>query len=66
MRAMKQYLKSKIEQHLRFTNSSIAATIMEDWDSESLYFKRIIPLGYKNIIERSEKKIAQAMKVIES
>ena len=61
-----QYLKSKIEQHLRFTNSSIAATIMEDWDSESLYFKRIIPLGYKNIIERSEKKIAQAMKVIES
>ena len=45
-------LHSLIENHARFTDSTVAAGILENWDSELNAFKKIIPGLYRKILEQ--------------
>ena len=52
-------LHSLIEKHAQFTESTVAATILEDWDSAVSNFKKIIPTLYRKILEQNSAEAVQ-------
>jgi glutamate synthase domain-containing protein 2/glutamate synthase domain-containing protein 1/glutamate synthase domain-containing protein 3 len=45
------FVKQKLEKHLAYTDSPIAKTILDNWDSERRYFVRVIPNDYRKVLE---------------
>lgn len=43
--------KELIKEHLEYTNSNTAKTILDDWDKYQKHFKRVIPIRFKDITE---------------
>ena len=41
-----------IADHLRFTGSQTAKKILNDWDGSLPQFRRVMPVIYKQILER--------------
>lgn len=55
-------LKSLIKEHYEETNSSIASTILENWDQELRNFKKVMPRDYKRVLaEKREKAKAKTV-----
>lgn len=48
-------LKSRIEEHVKYTNSKIAKEILANWDEEVLKFVKVIPREYRKILAKLEK-----------
>ena len=48
-------LKTLIENHLRYTGSSRAETILAHWETELLRFKKVISEEYKNLLAKQKK-----------
>ncbi|MBT5573154.1 MAG: glutamate synthase subunit alpha [Nitrosomonadales bacterium] len=44
-------LKSLIEKHLKYTNSSIAKKIIEHWEKELVHFVKVMPNEYKRALD---------------
>ena len=45
-------LKGIIEDHLRYTGSAKAERILKDWDSYLPMFIKVMPVGYKLLLEQ--------------
>ena len=45
-------LKTMIENHVKYTNSSRAKDILNDWENSYPLFVKIIPIEYKKVLER--------------
>lgn len=45
-------LRSIVERHLEYTGSPKAARILEDWDEELPRFIKVMPVGYKLLLEQ--------------
>ena len=45
-------LKELISKHSNFTDSAIAKTILEDWESSLASFKKVIPIKYREILQQ--------------
>ncbi len=43
-------LRRMIEDHLRYTGSSLAKSLLEDWDNSCRNFIKVIPVGYKMLL----------------
>ena len=44
-------LKEMIQKHENYTGSTVAAKILEDWDSAIPQFRKVIPIDYKRALE---------------
>ncbi|MBN1231359.1 MAG: glutamate synthase large subunit [Anaerolineales bacterium] len=49
-----QELKSMIEKHLAYTNSSVAQRILDNWEDNLKKFIKVIPVDYKRMLEAIE------------
>ena len=47
-------LKKHIENHYRYTGSTVAEKILKDWGNEKMKFKMVIAPEYKKLLERGE------------
>jgi glutamate synthase (NADPH/NADH) large chain len=43
-------LKSLIEKHLRYTGSTVALAIMDNWDTQRKHFVKVFPHEYKRAL----------------
>jgi glutamate synthase domain-containing protein 2/glutamate synthase domain-containing protein 1/glutamate synthase domain-containing protein 3 len=43
-------LKSLIENHLRYTGSSVAEQILSDWEAQLHLFRKVMPTDYKRVL----------------
>src|SRR6056297_302485 len=48
-------IKNIIFNHKRYTNSTVAEEILENWNEYSRYLKKVIPSEYKKALEKDEK-----------
>ena len=46
-------LKGILENHLRYTGSPKAKALLDDWDSSVRRFLKVMPIGYKKILQGS-------------
>ena len=43
-------IKYLLDKHILYTSSDLAISIIEDWDNSLKYFKKIMPIDYKNVL----------------
>jgi glutamate synthase domain-containing protein 3 len=48
----KSALKNLIEKHYKYTNSSRAKSILDDWENSYPLFVKVMPIEYKRVLER--------------
>jgi len=60
-----ELVKRLLENHLKYTKSTVAGGILADWERELQYFVRVIPTDYRRVlankaeIEERARKLAQ-------
>lgn len=47
-----QTLRRMLENHVKYTNSSIAQMILNNWESHFPLFVKVMPIDYKQVLER--------------
>ena len=45
-------LRSMLEKHFRFTNSTRAKMLLENWDTHLPLFVKVMPIDYRQVLER--------------
>jgi glutamate synthase domain-containing protein 3 len=58
-------LRTLLENHHRYTNSSVAKAILDDWDNEVRWFVKVMPTDYRRALARMAEIEAQANKLSE-
>jgi glutamate synthase (NADPH/NADH) large chain len=53
-----QELKALIENHQKYTNSSVAKTILDNWTSELANFVKVMPTDYKRVMASKANQIS--------
>ena len=48
------FVFNKINQHSRYTESSVAYNLLENWENEKSKFIKVIPTEYKQILEKQK------------
>ncbi len=48
-------LRELIEEHMAFTHSTVASSILKNWDDELGHFVKVIPFDYKAILNKIKK-----------
>jgi glutamate synthase (NADPH/NADH) large chain len=56
-------LRTMIEDHLRYTNSTPARTILENWDQALPRFKKVMPRDYRRVLEERKRRQEQELEV---
>jgi glutamate synthase domain-containing protein 2/glutamate synthase domain-containing protein 1/glutamate synthase domain-containing protein 3 len=51
-------LRFMLEQHVKFTQSSVATAILDDWENEVRWFVKVMPNDYRRVLEQRAKKAA--------
>ncbi len=46
-----QWLRVVVEQHLRWTGSAVAASVLADWPRRSALFTKVMPTDYQRVLE---------------
>jgi glutamate synthase (NADPH/NADH) large chain len=44
-------LRALIENHLKYTGSSVAGEILADWNNQLRHFVKVMPTDYKRVLE---------------
>ena len=44
-------LKGLVERHLQFTESTVAAKLLADWDQSLKQFVKVMPTDYKRVLQ---------------
>ena len=53
-------LKSLIENHLKWTDSTVAETVLGDWETSVSQFKKVMPRDYARVLREREEASAQS------
>ena len=56
-------LHSKIHKHLHFTNSVLAQKLLDNWETESHNFVKVMPRDYKKALAKKEAKVEELVAV---
>jgi glutamate synthase (NADPH/NADH) large chain len=57
-------LRQLIENHARYTNSSRAKAILNDWDAMLPKFRKVMPVEYRRALKEMEKRQESAAQAI--
>ena len=49
-------LRNLIEKHFEYTESAVAQSILNDWESESGMFVKVMPTDYKRVLNELNNK----------
>jgi glutamate synthase (NADPH/NADH) large chain len=44
-------IKGDVERHVAYTNSDRGRRLLDDWDTERVKFRKVIPRQYKRVLE---------------
>ncbi|WP_433604473.1 glutamate synthase large subunit [Prescottella agglutinans] len=58
-----QWLRVVVEQHLRWTGSAVAASVLADWPRRSALFTKIMPVDYQRVLEATRMARAEGLDV---
>ncbi|RVW00447.1 glutamate synthase large subunit [Rhodococcus spongiicola] len=58
-----QWLRVVVEQHLRWTGSAVAASVLADWPRRSALFTKVLPVDYQRVLEATRKARAEGLDV---
>ncbi|RVW05724.1 glutamate synthase large subunit [Rhodococcus xishaensis] len=58
-----RWLRVVVEQHLRWTGSAVAASVLADWPRRSALFTKILPVDYQRVLEATRKARAEGLDV---
>ena len=53
--ANEEELKLLVEQHHHYTGSTVAATLLKDWEREKAAFIKVMPSDYKRVLEAQQR-----------
>ena len=53
-------LKELIKNHLKYTKSSVAKKILDNWDKELHNFTKVMPTDYKRVLQEIDQKKLKA------
>ncbi|CAN5425260.1 glutamate synthase large subunit [soil metagenome] len=56
----KETVRRLLENHVKFTESPVAAAILKDWDNELRWFVKVMPNDYKRVLTERAKTAAAA------
>jgi glutamate synthase domain-containing protein 3 len=56
-------LRTMIKDHLRYTNSTPARTILENWDQALPRFKKVMPRDYRRVLEERKRRQEQELEI---
>jgi glutamate synthase (NADPH/NADH) large chain len=56
-------LRTMIEDHLRYTSSTPARTILDNWDQALPRFKKVMPRDYRRVLEERKRRQEQELEV---
>jgi glutamate synthase (NADPH/NADH) large chain len=54
-----ELLKAKLEKHFQFTKSEVAAVMLENWETESQYFVKVMPRDYKTALAKAAAEVVE-------
>ena len=54
-------LKQLIDKHFKLTGSTVARTVLEDWDRSLSQFVKVMPIDYKRVLAEMKKQQEQAV-----
>ncbi|UCS94421.1 glutamate synthase large subunit [Echinicola marina] len=57
-------IKKELELHLKYTNSSLAAKFLENWDTEKEQFIKVMPRDYKAVLKQRALKQEEQSKTL--
>jgi glutamate synthase (ferredoxin) len=46
-------MRRLLENHARYTNSTVAKAILADWDKELTHFVKVMPIDYRNALSKA-------------
>ena len=58
-----QWLRVVVEQHLRWTGSAVAASVLADWPRRSALFTKVMPTDYQRVLEATRMARAEGLDV---
>ncbi|NKR76733.1 glutamate synthase large subunit [Rhodococcus hoagii] len=58
-----QWLRVVVEQHLRWTGSAVAASVLADWPRRSALFAKVMPTDYQRVLEATRMARAEGLDV---
>ncbi|NQZ60120.1 MAG: glutamate synthase subunit alpha, partial [Lentisphaeraceae bacterium] len=58
-------LKEMIANHLKYTNSSVAQKVLDNWDATLPKFVKVMPVDYKRALERIAREKAEGIVITE-
>ncbi|QKT11848.1 glutamate synthase large subunit [Rhodococcus sp. W8901] len=58
-----QWLRVVVEQHLRWTGSAVAASVLADWPRRSALFTKVMPVDYQRVLEATRMARAEGLDV---
>jgi glutamate synthase domain-containing protein 3 len=50
------YIKAQLQNHINFTNSTLAVSILEQWYKYMPRFVKVLPLDYKRVLQQNQDK----------
>ena len=53
-------LKDLLAKHHKHTGSTVASTILQNWDDELAHFVKVMPIDYKRALAEQKKELAKA------
>ncbi len=56
-------VKNAISKHFKYTSSEIAGSLLESWDSECFYFKKVMPRDYRRVLDATKEALERGESV---
>ena len=53
-------LKELIAKHYKYTSSTVAAGILQNWEDELPYFVKVMPIDYKRALAEQQKELVKS------
>jgi glutamate synthase domain-containing protein 3 len=54
-------LKGLIEEHMAYTGSTVASSILSDWENQVRLFTKVIPFDYKAVLNKKKENLKIAV-----
>lgn len=59
-----ELVRKMVRNHFLYTSSTVALDILNDWDNQKQYFKKVMPRDYKAVLEKRKQQVnAPALKL---
>ncbi len=54
-------VRELLEQHRHYTGSTVAARVLENWDTMREKFRKVMPVDYRRVLQEQKKQNLEAL-----